>query len=190
MSAVVAREPLKTASQMQGLRYELLASGIDIPHFHASEDEQRVRDRVFPLIASMSSISTHTLWVDKRRAAPALWNQARMYSLFGGAIAKYVLKTLPTADFEQVVLIFDKALPAKQENAFLAQVKPALSRLGRPYRIYFHSVKHDFNGQIADYLAWSRYVALERKEMRPLDSLPQRLRSEFNLFRNGERKYY
>jgi hypothetical protein len=46
-----------------------------------------------------------------------------------------------------------------------------------PYRIYFQSVNYDFNGQVADYVSWSHYVALERAEMRPLEALPKALKN-------------
>jgi hypothetical protein len=190
MTAVICREPITTASEMQHLKYELLASGTDISHFHASEDKQFVRDRVFPLIARMDSISAHTLWIDKHNAAPSMQNTARIYSLFGGAISKYLLKTLPAERYEQVVLVFDKALSKKNENAFLAYVKPALLQLNRPFKIFFQSVNFDFNGQVADYIAWAQYVNLEKSEQRPILALPLRLRDEFNLFRNAHTRYY
>lgn len=190
MTAVICREPIMTASAMQKLKYKLLGSGTDVSNFHASEEKQYVRDQVFPLIAQMESISAHTLWIDKHNAAPSMQNTSKIYSLFGGAIAKYLLKALPVEKYEQVILIFDKALTKKNENAFLATVKPALQELNRPFKIYFHSVNLDFNGQVADYIAWAHYVNLEKAEHRPISSLPLRLRDEFNLFRNAHTRYY
>lgn len=190
MTGVICRQPIQTASEMQNLKYKLLASGADISYFHASEEKQYIRDQVFPLIAQMDSISAHTLWIDKHNAAPSIQNTSRTYSLFGGAIAKYLLKALPVEQYDQVVLVFDKALTKKNENAFLATVKPALVELRRPFKIYFQSVNFDFNGQVADYIAWAQYVNLEKSEQRPILSLPLRLRDEFNLFRNAHTRYY
>ncbi len=47
------------------------------------------------------------------------------------------------------------------------------------------------NGQIADYVAWSKFVQLERNELRPWTSLTSTLQpSDFNIFRNGTTIYY
>lgn len=190
MAAVIAREPLESAARLQALKYQLLSEGVDEPHFHASEDRQAVRDRVFASIGDLPGASAHVLWVDKHRAAPALQNAVAMYSLFGKAIATYLLMSLPNERDDQIVLIFDKALTNRQEASFLAAVKPALNKLGRPYRIYFQSVNFDFNGQVADYLAWAQYVKLERDEGRPLASIGRFPYSQFDLFRNGHTIYY
>lgn len=190
MAAVIARDPIASACALQELKYELMAEGVDEPFFHASEDAQVVRDRVFAAINTIQSISSHVIHVDKHHAAPSLQNTVRMYSLFGGAIAKYLLKTLPEESYSQVIIVFDKALPKRDENAFLGVVKPALNALKRPYRIYFQSVKHDFNGQIADYIAWAKYISLERGEKRALQSIPGVPLTSFNLFRFGHTRYY
>ena len=182
MAAVIARDPIESSGALQRLKYELLTEGIDEPFFHASEDKQEVRDRVFSVINGIQSLSAHVIYVDKHRAAPALQNTQRIYSLFGQAIAKYLLLALPQEHYNQVIIVFDKALPNREQNAFLGQVKPALQKLGRPYRIYFQSVKFDFNGQIADYIAWAHYVSLERNEQRPLAAINRVEVDHFNLF--------
>jgi hypothetical protein len=56
--------------------------------------------------------------------------------------------------------------------------------------MYFHSVRTDYNGQIADYVGWAKYVQLERGEERPWNSLKPLRPSEFNLFRTGHTLYY
>ncbi len=56
-------------------------------------------------------------------------------------------------------------------GALKQPVKPELKKTSKPFRIYFHSTMSDFNGQIADYAAWSLYVKLERNEPRPFNEL-------------------
>lgn len=181
MAAVTCRDPVSTASEMLKLKYELMAQGVDLAHFHASEDKQSTRDRVFPLIARMESISADTLWIDKHYVAPALQHTAGIYSAFGGAIATLLLRTLTEESYDEVILVFDKALKNSDEKAFLSEVKPRLRKLNQPFKIYFQSVKLDFNGQVADYIAWAHYVSLEKDEMRPLGELPMRLTKQVNL---------
>ena len=192
MAAVVAHDPIASASAIQQVKYDLLSEGSDVKHFHASEDRQFIRDRVFAVINSLASIHAHVFFVDKHYTAPALQNPARMYSLFGAALAKFLFTVLPEESYSRLVVIFDKALTNKNEGAFLAEVKPKLNALGRPYRIYFQSVNFDFNGQIADYIAWAQFVSLERDENRPLNSIPNLKEkiTSFDLFRTGHTKYY
>jgi len=190
MAAVIARDPISSSCALQQVKYDLLSEGVDEPFFHASEDKQVIRDRVFAAISAIKNTSAHVISVDKHRAAPALQNTERMYHLFGKAIATYLMRVLPQETYSQIIIVFDKALTNKQENAFLGQIKPVLNAMGRPYRIYFQSVKFDFNGQIADYIAWAHYIALERKEFRAVRSLHPFPVSTFDLFRRGHTVYY
>ncbi len=190
MSAVATNNPVDVSNSMHRLKYQLLAEGQNIPHFHASEDLQSVRNRVFDLIRSMTGIAGHTLWVDKRQAAPPLQSSSNIYALFGGAISKYILKSVAPDQYKKVVLVFDKALKSSDEKAFLKKVKPGLSATGTPYSVFFQSVKADSTGQVADYVAWAHYVQLEKGERRPMEALPDELKSQFNLFRFGHTLYY
>ncbi|HEX8389867.1 MAG TPA: hypothetical protein VF597_00410 [Candidatus Saccharimonadales bacterium] len=88
------------------------------------------------------------------------------------------------------MIVFDKALTKKDQKAFLGELKPELKKLGKPYRIYFHRTLSDFNGQLADYLAWSKYVSLERNELRPLTALGDLPMTDFDMFRRGTREWY
>ena len=191
MTAVIADDPIASACVLQELKYEFMAEGgLENGHFHATEDRQAVRDRVLQAIEGIRSISAHTIYIDKHHAAPSMQNIESMYGLFGRAIAKYLLMALPHNSKRQIIMIFDGAITRRQQNAFLAVVKPALNKIGRPYRIYFQSVKFDFNGQIADYIAWAHYVKLERSERRPYDAIPRARGDDFNLFRYGHTRYY
>ncbi len=112
------------------------------------------------------------------------------YGLLGKTLLTYLLKAYQVAQFDQVVIIFDKALTRKEQNQFLKTVKPQLKTLSKPYRIYFHQTLSDFNGQIADYAAWAKYVSLERAENRPLKALGNIKVTDFDIFQKGTTKYY
>ncbi|MEI9907324.1 MAG: hypothetical protein WDO06_04885 [Actinomycetota bacterium] len=91
----------------------------------------------------------------------------------------------------QVVIVFDTALTNKHQSAFKSAVIPEIKHLHKKFHIYFQAMKTDANGQIADYICWSKYVALERDEQRPWDLLQTKLRpTEFNIFRKGYSIYY
>jgi hypothetical protein len=161
-----------------------------VQHFHASEDKQVTRDEVFRVINDLTNIHINYIHAEKRKAHPAVRNTANFYGLLGKTLLIYLLKSYEAAQFDQVVIIFDKALTKKEQNQFLKTIKPQLKILGKPYRIYFHQTLSDFNGQIADYAAWAKYVSLERSEDRPLKSLSNIKMTSFDIFRSGTTKYY
>ena len=175
MSAFATPQPLESARELAKLKYELLSDGVNLPNFHASDDRQGVRDKVLGQISLMKDVSAHTFWIRKDEPSFEGVDTVGIYEIFGHAIAQAVKAELRSRDLAAVVVVFDKALMHRDEQAFLSRAKAIFSKMNHPFQIYFHNVSKDFNGQIADYIAWSHYVALERNELRPLDVLPPAL---------------
>ena len=190
ISAVTALHPMNSSQALQKLKYELLELGHDVDCFHASPDSQVVRDFVFTVINSLDNIKINYLYADKHKAHPSLHSPEKIYSLFGKTLLKYIFKSWTASQYDEIIIIFDKALTNKQQKAFLGVVKPELKATGKRYRIYFHKTMADFNAQIADYSAWAKYVSLERGEMRPLASIERIPIESLDIFRTGTTKYY
>ena len=190
LAAVVTDNPLATSQELQDLKYDHLRSDIDTTYFHASEDRQAVRNDVIARLQRMSNtLKVHYIHAQKNKTHPALQNSAAFYGKLGTTLIKFIM-TWRASNYDEVVIVFDKALPKKEQKAFLGQMKPELKKIGKPYHIYFHQTLLDFNGQIADYFAWSKYVSLERSEMRPMDSLSGITMTHFDLFSRGTREWY
>jgi hypothetical protein len=181
MAALITSAPRSSGATLQQLRYQLLIDGVDLAHFHATQDKQLIRNRVFAELAELSSVTCIALWVEKRTLPKNARSKVSLYGLMARDLAKRLRLELKPKGFTQVVLIFDKVLLGSELNAFNAQIKPVLGALDMDYRIYFHGVNFDYNGQIADYLAWANYVALEKGELRPIQTLPQNLRAVHKL---------
>ena len=96
--------------------------------------------------------------------------------MMGLELARIATAEVMHGSYKSLVMVYDKTLIYKEEQAFLSKAKGLLSQLNYPFHVYFHNVSKDFNGQIADYIAWSHYVALERGELRPFEALPIFLR--------------
>jgi hypothetical protein len=171
LGAVVTTEPAVSAGQLIRLRYQLLTDGLDQKYFHASEDRQFVRDKVFEVVAQLSQIRFCATSTDKSELGEHQQSASVLYSIAGGSLIARVMEICLELGKPELVLIFDKALRASEEKALLKAIKPALKLAGIRYKVYFQNVKFDSNGQIADYVAWANYVALERKEFRPLQAL-------------------
>ena len=177
MSAFFTTDPLQTAGKIARLKYSLLRQGINVSNFHASEDSQRVRDQVFEHIFGLKNISANTFWMRKDTLPVELKNNSSIYDLLGLELARATLNEAKNRKVTSVVMIFDKTLRNREEQAFRSKSKAVFTRMRYPFHIYFHNVSKDFNGQIADYVAWSNYVKLERDEQRPFFALPSKLRS-------------
>lgn len=190
LAAVATKNPMLSASRLQSLKYHHLQIGDDIEVFHASEDRQCIHNCVISTIKELQeTIAVHYIYAQKNKTNPTIQNRPSFYAKLGSALMKFIIE-YKSEGFSQVIIIFDKCLKGKEQSAFLKEVKPKLKALGKPYRIFFHRVLSDFNGQIADYCAWSKYISLERGEMRPITSIKNVTESSFDLFRSGTREYY
>jgi hypothetical protein len=191
LAAVCTVDPLGSSKDLQLLKYIHLNKGVDIECFHASEDRQAVRDEVIKSLQTMSNtISVHYIHAQKNKTYPALQKSSpAFYAKLGTILIKFIIGYKSTG-FGQVVIVFDKALTNKEQKGFLGKIKPELKKLGKPYRIYFHRTLSDFNGQIADYFAWSKFVSLERNEQRPLAALSNIKMTDFDLFSRGTKIWY
>jgi hypothetical protein len=58
------------------------------------------------------------------------------------------------------------------------------------YRVLHHASKSSFGLQVADYCNWAIFRKWERGDTRSYDLIRSRVKSEFEIFRTGTRKYY
>ena len=175
MAGVIALAPLGTVNELQALRYRLLAQGQDIRQFHASEDRQAVRDEVFDIMPRLSDVNVHVVFGTKMNAGADLRNDAAFHALFGGSLVQFAVDSHAASEYRQIVVVFDQALTKSKQGVFHAAVKQQLKALGKPFHLYFQPMIADMNGQLADYVSWSKFVQLERGEGRPWAAVRQSL---------------
>jgi len=65
--ALTTRTPELLTNPLSKLQYELLAEGVEVERFHASEDRQVVRDRVFAIIREIGGFEFDAVVIDKRK---------------------------------------------------------------------------------------------------------------------------
>ena len=182
LCAMTTFEPILTQEPLQALKYDLLEGGHDIEYFHASEDRQIIRNRVFDKIKNMAEPKFHFVYAEKSKVEQSIQIPSKVYALFAGTLLEHCFRGGRAKQINQIIVIFDRALTKKEQRSFDNSVKHELKKIGKPFRIYFHSTRSDFNGQIADYAAWSLYVKLERDESRPLNELKGFSPTIFNIF--------
>jgi len=79
VGTLATRDPAALERALGTLRYALLAEGTELEAFHATEDRQAVRDRVFAALTAEGGFEVDALVVDKARVPEALRDEARFY---------------------------------------------------------------------------------------------------------------
>lgn len=162
LAGVFTFNPVEVQSTMQSLRYNLMQDGYDISEFHASHDRQSTRNRVFELLNEGLGVHAHVVHVKKSLIDTEFRTETRIHAYLGVNLVSAIVLKVGLENFDRLVLVFDHALTRKHQAEFSLKVKPVLKSLGRPFHLYFQSMKTDMNGQIADYVAWAKFRDLER----------------------------
>ena len=173
--------------ELYDLKHELIDLGTDIEYFHAAEDRQVVRDKVFEIIRGLPNLRVDSLIVDKRKVAPEIRPLHRFYPEMVGHLLRYPLdpQGIDIQRYEKVFIFFDRAVSArKQQQALVAAVKQYLSQhlKGVNYHITMHSSASHHYLQMVDYLSWAMYVKWERNELRPYSQVSHLFKSEFPIW--------
>lgn len=170
MTAVVTVEPALSGAQMLALKYEQMLRGSNQLDFHAVYNSHGTRRRVFELIHSLSTIRSHTFVVDKTELTTGQQTIGDVLHLMAAAIAPWASSNAGS-DHDHVTLVFDTAFTSPQSEVLKRHLKTHLSKSGLPYRIHFHRVANEPNGQIADYIAWAHFRDLERSRPDAIESI-------------------
>lgn len=158
--ASVSRErPFGDYSEFVNLKYELVEQGMELEYFHASEDKQRVRDRVFDIIGrNLAGMRIDALIVEKRKTSPALREVAEFYPRMLGYLLRFVLMHHALSQYSEVLVFTDRIPIRGKRSAVEKAVKMTLSKMlpkTARYRLLHHDSKSNFQLQIADYGNWA-----------------------------------
>lgn len=167
VAGIATSKPEVSGSIIQALKYKFLRDGFDLTHFHASEDKQFVRDAFFATLRSCNNIDLYVVYGNKRITGVNSSNDPKLLTFLVEQLIGEVVKGSIKHEHEKVIVVIDKFLTRAQQDAMLKVLKRTIRISGKEFYIYFQSIKYDFNGQIADYVAWSKFISLEREEFRP-----------------------
>jgi len=136
----IAKERLFHAyKELIELKYDLIESGTSIEYFHASEDKQTTRDRVFKIIQSnLTGIRVGSLIVEKRKTAPALRAEERFYPEMLGYLLRHVIKHHNLSQYSEVIVFTDRIPVQRKRQAVEKAVKVTLAKMlrtGVRYRV-------------------------------------------------------
>ncbi|OGM01795.1 hypothetical protein A2115_03600 [Candidatus Woesebacteria bacterium GWA1_41_8] len=198
--------PVKERGRLIKLRYELLANGVDQEYFHATEDAQAIRDRVFELINSLSDdIEIHSVVAQKNKANPSLYKEeyfkkgkrierivgAEFYQRVCQTLLQYVFRRSNFQKATRIVVVLGSIFTRDRQSLILKTLKKYLKEnFAMPFEIYFHSSQADLNCQYADYFGWAIAIRWERSELRSYILIKSKVKSEYEIFKRGETLYY
>lgn len=179
VGTLATRDPAALERALGALRYALLAEGVELEAFHAAEDRQAVRDRVFAAMAGVGGFDVDALVVEKAAVPADLRDEARFYPecaerLLAPVFARY-------ADPRERVVVVTDRLPLKRtkqavEKAFKLFIR---RRLGdRPFSVVHHASAAHAGLQAADYALWAVYRKWQGGDERSYALVAPFLRSE------------
>ncbi len=205
LTAISTITPLKNRGSLLDYRYTLLCSGVDQECFHATEDEQKVRDGVFGLINKLDDFYVDSVVAQKNKVNPSLFVEtytrkgkeitiitgAEFYRIICQTLLQYIFKRYESSKVDQIIVVLDALFTHSKRQIILKSLKIYLKQhFNKPFNIYFHQSKADVNCQIADYCGWAIYVKNERQELRPMKQVKSKVKSEFSIFQRGQTEYY
>ena len=145
LTGVLMRRPFTHLAGLLDVKYDVLEEGLDLEYFHASEDRQAVRDRVFRCLAAHGN-GTRMLCVVACKAEldRGLRTPERLYATAFDRLVREALHALAPMAGGQIIVVTD-SLPVRSGGA---------------------AVCADVNLQVADYCAWAAYRRWEREDDR------------------------
>lgn len=193
----VTMRSLEVGHRLLDLRHELALEGLDvrddgrhIQGFHATEDKQYVRDRVFPLIRA-ATLDIDAIVLHKRKAYVRVRQDDYFYQLAWHLLFRHMAPRICRYDDHLLVAaatlgtrgkrqLFDRAL-----SSVIWQHNLCRSRATRSWDAVTHPCL-----QIADYCTWAIHRSAERGDRRSFDLIEPQVRSCFFPFSVSTQEYY
>lgn len=185
---------IDVGSALHLLRQQLLWEGVELPdYFHACEDKQAIRDRVFETILKYKFEVQATI-LEKSKAQPQVRaSRARFYKYPWFYHFKHGISKRIPVDAKLVVTA--ASLGTKKEklsfgNAIYDVMAQTLS--DGDWVVDFRPANTDCCLQVADYCAWAIQRKWESggKDIRSFDLIKDRVTYEYDLWKRGTQHYY
>lgn len=188
---LTTRSPGPLLRPLSDLRYELLASGVEIEAFHATEDKQAVRNRVFEIIKAARDVAFDALVIEKRKVDPKLYEPSRFYPEFAHTLLKDVLARYRDPQ-ERIVIVTDRLPVSSTRNAVEKAFKTYIRQNfeGRVFSILHHASSSHACLQAADYCTWAVYKKWRDSEVRPYNEMKHLIKGELDVLKSETKGFY
>lgn len=178
-------------AELMDLRRQLAWEGESLANgFHATNDKQRVRDRVFAVLGRHDFRVDSTI-LEKRKVNPQLrTTEARFYGFVWYAHLTGLVPALTSVSDELLVIAASIGTGAMRA-ALQLEVGLAEGCAAGPVvmQAIMWSAATNPMLQVADYCAWALHRKWERADTRSYDLIRNRIASEYDVFHNGTATY-
>lgn len=202
LSAVSTLNPLGK-EKLEEIKYDLMKNGTNLEYFHATEDKQVVRNKVYSFIENLKDIEIDSVIAQKNKTNPSLYVSTKkkkpkkgekLYTLALQTLLQYIFRRYNnSAKVDQVVIVLSSIFDVNKRELIKKIIKIYLKQIfSNHFYLYFHQNRSDKNTQIADYCCWAIYKKWTDGEIRPYSAVNKgnKIKSEFDIFKTGKTIYY
>jgi hypothetical protein len=191
--------PLEIAVPLIKLKYNLMENNScgtnfeEEGYFHASEDIQSVRDKVFDILSKINSgAQVDSIIAQKNKANPIFYRNHRdFYKLVAQPSLKYAITRASWKGYGKVIVIFSSIFDKQKRGILKQSFKSNLKQYAKvPFSIYFHNSKFDLCSQAVDYFGWAIYRKWEKGDIRSYNLIKPKVKTEFEIFKEGKKLFY
>jgi hypothetical protein len=194
LTALSAVRPFSWETDLLRTKYDLIEDGVSIEAFHATEDKQPTRNRVFAAIAQyLANIRLDTLIIEKRKTRPPLQVEELFYPRMLAYLLRYIFKNIAAQAYQSVIVITDTIPIHKKREAIEKAVKETLNHMlptDISYQILHHASKSSMTLQAVDYCNWAIYRKWANDDTRSYDIISSSIKSEYDIFQKGTTLFY
>lgn len=188
-AALITANPTLFSQEFAALKYEFHVQGNCLERFHACEDKQAVRNRVFELLANSTGYEIHSIVVRKNKINPVLYKYG-VYSIAYKTMLRYLVRF---RNLDRVCIIVDTVPDHSQQviikSTLQARASEVMQSAQIPFTIQHHSSGSHALLQAVDYSAWAIYKKYNG-DQRSYGHIRSRIRNEYDIFASGGTEYY
>lgn len=191
---VVSMDDCAVGNELLRLRRDLVWEGLPVrEYFHASEDKQAVRDRVFELIKKFE-FRIFAQILEKSKAADQIREtNHRFYQHAWFYLFKFAMPKVLSRD-DQVLVTAASIGTKKTQAVFTSAVNDVLLQTIRlpdgRYRSFFCQAQADPCLQVADYCTWAIQRKWEMNDDRSYKIIKPKIHYEYDLWQRGTTHHY
>ena len=195
MTALSIVRPFLFYDPLINLKYDQWENGFNFEYFHATEDKQQTRNKVFQVLANhIERFMVDSIIVEKRKTSLHLQlDHGYFYRRIFEILLRYVLERYEE-QFNQFFIITD-TIPVKRkrkeiEKSIKLTIAHFLRGKNAKYGIFHYASKSDINLQIVDYFNWAIFRKWARNDDKSYQIIKDAIQSEFDVFKFGKEYYY
>ena len=194
LGCITKERPFRAYQELTELKYDLIETGLGLEYFHAAEDRQATRNRVFEIIQRhLAGVRVDALLVEKSKTAPALQEEEKFYAHMLSQHLQFILAQHRLEDYAEIIVFTDRIPVQRKRGAVEKAVKQTLAGVlptGTRYRVLHHDSKSNFDLQIADYCTWAVYRKWTMGDVRSFSVIAPAVQKEWDFFLNESATYY